>query len=95
LRSANLASAWEIAIKYKAGKLDAAASLIRRFASAMEQDHFVELPVSWKHAFTAGLLETKHKDPFDRVLIAQAQIEDLPIVSTDSRFDDYQLHRIW
>jgi PIN domain nuclease of toxin-antitoxin system len=89
------ASAWEIAIKYKAGKLDAAASLIRRFASVMEQDHFVELPVSWKHAVTAGLLETKHKDPFDRVLIAQAQIEDLPIVSTDSRFDDYQVQRIW
>jgi len=89
------ASAWEIAIKYKAGKLEAAASLVSRFADALEQDHFTELPVSARHAIAAGLLETRHKDPFDRVLIAQARLEDLAIVSTDSRFDEYDVHRVW
>lgn len=89
------ASVWEIAIKYKAGKLDAAASLIRRFATAMETDRFTELPVSAKHALAAGLLETRHKDPFDRMLIAQARIESLPIASTDARFDEYEVRRVW
>jgi PIN domain nuclease of toxin-antitoxin system len=89
------ASAWEIAIKYKAGKLEAAASLISRFADALEQEHFTELPVAVKHAIAAGLLETRHKDPFDRVLIAQARLEDLAIVSTDSRLDQYDVHRVW
>jgi PIN domain nuclease of toxin-antitoxin system len=88
------ASAWEIAIKHKAGKLDAA-SLVGRFASIMEEDQFTELPVSVRHAVAAGLLETKHKDPFDRMLIAQARIEDVPIVSTDSRFDEYDVRRLW
>ena len=89
------ASAWEIAIKYKSGKLDAAASLVGRFADAIEQDHFIELPVSARHAIAAGLLETRHKDPFDRVLIAQARLENLAIVSTDSRFDEYDVRRVW
>jgi PIN domain nuclease of toxin-antitoxin system len=89
------ASVWEIAIKYKAGKLDVAPSLVSRFASVMENDRFTELPMSIKHAVAAGLLGTKHKDPFDRMLIAQARIESLPIVSTDSRFDEYDVRRLW
>jgi PIN domain nuclease of toxin-antitoxin system len=89
------ASFWEIAIKYKAGKLDAAASLVGRFTSEMEDNRFTELPVSIKHAIVAGLLETRHKDPFDRMLIAQARVEKLPILSTDSRFDEYDVSRLW
>jgi PIN domain nuclease of toxin-antitoxin system len=89
------ASFWEIAIKYKAGKLDAAASLVSRFANEMEDNRFTELPVSIRHAIVAGLLETKHKDPFDRMLIAQARVEKLTILSTDSRFDEYDVPRLW
>src|ERR1700720_1434550 len=61
------ASAWEIAIKYKAGKLDAPSALVARFQSVIEAEKFVELPISVRHALEAGLLKGSHKDPFDRV----------------------------
>jgi PIN domain nuclease of toxin-antitoxin system len=89
------ASAWEIAIKYKAGKLDAAAALIARFGSVIEAENFVELPISVRHATEAGLLKGPHRDPFDRVLIAQARVERVAVVSTDRCFDDYGVARLW
>jgi PIN domain nuclease of toxin-antitoxin system len=89
------ASAWEIAIKYKAGKLDAAAALVARFESAIEAENFVELPISVRHAIGAGLLKGSHKDPFDRVLIAQARAEGVAVVSTDKCFDAYGVSRLW
>ncbi|HKW35078.1 MAG TPA: type II toxin-antitoxin system VapC family toxin [Candidatus Acidoferrum sp.] len=88
-------SAWEIAIKYKAGKLDAARAVVSRFQAALEEEHFVELPITVAHAVHAGLLEGFHKDPFDRMLIAQARIESLPVVSTDKCFDDFKVERVW
>lgn len=89
------ASAWEIAIKYKAGKLDAASTLVSRFDSAIEEQNFIELPISVRHAIDAGSLPGTHKDPFDRVLIAQARAERVPVVSTDRCFDEYHVPRIW
>jgi PIN domain nuclease of toxin-antitoxin system len=89
------ASAWEIAIKYKSGKLESASPLISHFHSALEAESFVELPISVRHAIEAGLLKGLHKDPFDRVLIAQARIEDIAVVSTDKCFDDYGVSRLW
>jgi PIN domain nuclease of toxin-antitoxin system len=89
------ASAWEIAIKYKAGKLDAASALVARFQSVIEAENFVELPISVRHALEAGLLKGSHKDPFDRVLIAQARAERVAVVSTDKCFDDYGVSRLW
>jgi PIN domain nuclease of toxin-antitoxin system len=89
------ASAWEIAIKYKAGKLDAASALVARFQSVIEAENFVELPISVRHALDAGLLKGSHKDPFDRVLIAQARAERVAVVSTDKCFDDYGVSRLW
>ena len=89
------ASAWEIAIKYKAGKLDAPSALVARFQSVIEAEKFVELPISVRHALEAGLLKGSHKDPFDRVLIAQARAERVAVVSTDKCFDDYGVSRLW
>jgi PIN domain nuclease of toxin-antitoxin system len=89
------ASAWEIAIKYKAGKLDAASALVAHFQSVIEAENFVELPISVRHALEAGLLKGSHKDPFDRVLIAQARAERVAVVSTDKCFDDYGVSRLW
>lgn len=89
------ASAWEIAIKFKAGKLDAAEAVVSRFRSVMEDSGFLELPVSTAHALRAGLLEFTHKDPFDRMLAAQAEIENLPILSNDKIFDKLSVRRIW
>ena len=89
------ASAWEIAIKYKAGKLDAAPALVARFESLIEAENFVELAISVRHAIEAGLLKGSHRDPFDRVLIAQARVEGVAVVSTDKCFDDYGVARLW
>jgi PIN domain nuclease of toxin-antitoxin system len=89
------ASAWEIAIKYKAGKLDAATALVARFESLIEAENFVELAISVRHAIEAGLLKGSHRDPFDRVLIAQARVEGVAVVSTDECFDDYGVARLW
>ena len=89
------ASAWEISIKYRAGKLDAASALMARFQSVIEAENFVELLISVRHAIDAGLLKGPHKDPFDRVLIAQARAEGVAVVSTDKCFDDYGVSRLW
>jgi PIN domain nuclease of toxin-antitoxin system len=61
---ASLASVWEMAIKYKAGKFAAAASLVGRFASTMENDRFTELPASIKHAVAARLAGDQARGPF-------------------------------
>jgi PIN domain nuclease of toxin-antitoxin system len=88
------ASAWEIAIKYKAGRLEAA-DLVDNFEARLEADRFLELPITIAHATRAGLLKESHKDPFDRMLIAQAQCEDVPVVTSDKRFEEYDVRRIW
>jgi PIN domain nuclease of toxin-antitoxin system len=86
---------WEIAIKHRLGKLKAA-HLVRNFQKELDDAGFVELPISAKHAMRAGLLPTNHhKDPFDRVLMAQAEIESVPIVTRDTQFDNYGVRRIW
>jgi PIN domain nuclease of toxin-antitoxin system len=86
--------AWEIAIKHKAGRLDAR-DLVTKFESRLERERFAELPITVTHAIRAGLLKESHKDPFDRLLIAQAQCEDIPVVTTDKRFEEYDVQRIW
>ena len=89
------ASAWEIAIKHRAGKLDVSRSLVAHFQEAIERENFAELPISARHAIAAGLLKGPHKDPFDRMLVAQAQTDGLVAVSTDKCFDSYGVQRIW
>jgi PIN domain nuclease of toxin-antitoxin system len=88
------ACAWEIAIKHKAGRLEAA-DLVANFEARLESDRFAELPITVTHAMRAGLLKESHKDPFDRILIAQAQCEGIPVVTTDRRFEEYDVQRIW
>ena len=89
------ASAWEIATKVRLGRLESGADLVRDFVGYMDQEHFGQLPVSVEHATRAGLLPGPHKDPFDRMLIAQAQAENLPIVSNDAALDGYGVRRVW
>lgn len=89
-------SAWEIAIKINLGRLPAGATeLIRDFEESLKQDGFQSMSITADHGIRAGLLPGPHKDPFDRMLIAQAQAENLAIVSNDSVFDRYGLTRIW
>jgi PIN domain nuclease of toxin-antitoxin system len=79
------ASAWEIEIKRALGKLDAPHDLVQQVADA----RFVPLSITLEHAVAAGALPQHHRDPFDRMLIAQAQLESLTIVTRDPRFGPY------
>jgi len=89
------ASAWEIATKVRLGKLPTGEELIADFEGYLAQLGCDALPISLEHALRAGRLPGEHRDPFDRMLIAQAQTEDLPIVSNDRIFDAYGVRRIW
>jgi PIN domain nuclease of toxin-antitoxin system len=89
------ASAWELAIKFRAGRLPEAADLVTNFPSEIEHEGFELLPISAEHGIRAGLLPGLHKDPFDRMLIAQSQAEDVPIISNESVFDTYGVRRLW
>ena len=82
------ASVWEIAIKRALGKLTAPEGL----GAAIVTAGFDSLPISFDHAELAGSLPTHHHDPFDRMLIAQAQLESLTIVTRDTRFARYGVH---
>ena len=79
------ASAWEMAIKQAAGRLRVPDDL----GDALEASHLMPLPITLEHAFRAGSLPPHHQDPFDRMLIAQALIEGLTIVTRDARFEPY------
>jgi PIN domain nuclease of toxin-antitoxin system len=89
------ASAWEIATKYRLGKLPTAAALAGNIRGVVEQLGFRPLSVSMGHAERAGALPGQHRDPFDRMLIAQSQAENLAIVSNERLFDAYGVRRIW
>jgi PIN domain nuclease of toxin-antitoxin system len=89
------ASAWEIATKVRIGKLPGAEAFAADFPARLKALSFRELPITIEHGQRAGLLPGAHKDPFDRMLIAQAQAENLPIISNEELFDEYLVRRIW
>jgi PIN domain nuclease of toxin-antitoxin system len=89
------ASAWEIATKYRLGRLPGAEVLALDFARQVERQGFEGLPITLDHAQRAGSLTVTERDPFDRILIAQAQAENLAFVSIEKHFDDYGIVRIW
>ena len=88
------AVAWELAIKTTAGKLSAEA-VLADFHDLLLQRGFRRLAISTDHALRAGQLALHHKDPFDRMLVAQAQALNFPIISADSVFDRYSVRRVW
>ncbi|MBZ5599879.1 MAG: type II toxin-antitoxin system VapC family toxin [Acidobacteriia bacterium] len=89
------ASAWEISTKVRLGKLLVAIDLVRDFSDYLSRDGFFALPITAEHGLRAGLLPGPHKDPFDRMLVAQSQMEAIPIVSNEEVFDSYGARRIW
>jgi PIN domain nuclease of toxin-antitoxin system len=88
-------SAWEIATKVRLGRFPAASDITRNFQEYMTQSGFQNLPISLDHGIRAGLLPGPQRDPFDRMLIAQAQAEKLAIVSNEVIFDNYGVRRLW
>jgi PIN domain nuclease of toxin-antitoxin system len=78
------ASAWEIGTKYRLGKLDGATAVVHGYHDHLARLRIRELPITAQHALTAGLMNWSHRDPFDRVIAAQAMIESLPLVTGDA-----------
>jgi PIN domain nuclease of toxin-antitoxin system len=84
------ATAWEIATTFRLGRFPEAEVLIRNYHGSLRQLLAEELPVLSKHALKAGLFGAAHRDPFDRVLAAQARIEGLPLITKDPVFRDFE-----
>ncbi|MDP3031538.1 MAG: type II toxin-antitoxin system VapC family toxin [Rhodocyclaceae bacterium] len=80
------ASAWEIATKLRLGKLAEADEAVRRFNELVAADGFEHLPISYLHALRAGNYECQHRDPFDRMLAAQAELDALVLLTCDPVF---------
>lgn len=89
------ASAWEIAAKHRLGKLPGVAGIVADLNKIVVDQGFLGLPVSIRHGQAAGALPGPHRDPFDRMLIAQAKLDDLVLVSNERALDDYGVGRLW
>jgi PIN domain nuclease of toxin-antitoxin system len=89
------ASVFEIATKYRIGKLPQVERIASDLRGFIADEGFQELPISVQHAQTAGALPGPSRDPFDRLLIAQAMAESLTLVSIERGFDAYAIRRLW
>ena len=89
------ASAWEVSTKHRIGKLPSAGPLAVDFARVIASQGFVALPISIDHGQTAGALKSEHRDPFDRMLVAQALTEKMAWVSNETAFDALPITRVW
>ena len=87
-------SGWELANKVNTGKLEALPLVVEMSRYAQEES-FIELPVTLEQAIRAGLLPLYHRDPFDRLLVAQAQELRMPILSADEALNRYAVKRLW
>ncbi len=90
----SIASIWEIAIKVNLGKLRLDAT-VREFVQAQVRNGFQILPIDVRHAARVAELPLHHRDPFDRLLIAQALENDLEVITADPAFDRYPIGTIW
>jgi PIN domain nuclease of toxin-antitoxin system len=79
-------TAWEIATKHRIGKLPEAAELVKDYQKILGKAKFIELPVTTAHALRAGILPIDHRDPFDRMIMAQAELEQIPVITYDVAF---------
>ncbi len=89
------ASIWEVAIKAAKGRLDLPDDVQAFVDGRLRRNRWLELPIDSRHAIRAAALPRLHGDPFDRVLIAQAQVESLPILTTDAVISQYDVETIW
>lgn len=90
------ASAWEIATKHRLGKLQGAGAVVSGYREHLVRLRAEELPITGHHALTAGTLQWVHRDPFDRVIVAQALLESLPVVTSDAALTEFPAIRtLW
>ncbi|MBE9215256.1 type II toxin-antitoxin system VapC family toxin [Plectonema cf. radiosum LEGE 06105] len=91
----SIASVWEMQIKLQLGKLNLNSSLPNLIDNQQRVNNLQILPIDLTHIYALNNLPSHHKDPFDRILIAQAMVEQIPIVSIDEVFDNYPIKRLW
>ncbi|MGC8500515.1 MAG: type II toxin-antitoxin system VapC family toxin [Leptospirillia bacterium] len=91
----SLASVWEIAIKISLGKLTLALPLDRFMTEQLAHNGFHLLPLDFRHVTRVETLPFHHRDPFDRLLVAQSLEENLPLITADTVVEQYQVMRIW
>ena len=89
------ASLWEICIKKSLGKLSLKSGWLKAIQDEMKVNAIQWLPIEMLHCAELTKLPFHHRDPFDRMLIAQAMVEDMLVLSRDGRLSDYQITRIW
>jgi PIN domain nuclease of toxin-antitoxin system len=89
------ASVWEISTKFRLGKLALAATVLKQFQSLIEADGFEHLPITWQHSLRAGAYPQEHRDPFDRMLAAQSDIERARLVTCDGAFGAFNTDVLW
>lgn len=91
----SVASLWEIAIKHGLGKLSLERPFVELISNQLERQRIGVLAIEIPHLAELTGLPLHHRDPFDRLLVAQARAEDLPIISVDAVLDEYDIQRIW
>ena len=89
------ASAWEIAIKTKLARLKIKGEFESFIIEQLSTNSFVPLSITISHSLYTERLPQIHKDPFDRIIIAQSKLEDLPLISKDKKIRKYKLAMIW
>lgn len=89
------ASVWEMATKHRKGKLGSIGEALADFQNMINTDSFYLLNISCQHAMVAGQYSSTHRDPFDRMLCAQAQTEQIGLISCDSKLSGFPIHLVW
>lgn len=89
------ASAWEISTKHRLGRLAGVPDAVTRFADLVAADGFTHLPITYLHSLRAGGYDVDHRDPFDRMLAAQSEIEHLPLITRDPAFHTFGTTTLW
>lgn len=89
------ASAWEIATKQRLGKLDEVPQATVRYAELVDKDSFIHLPITHLHSLRAGSYDVAHRDPFDRMLASQSEIEGLILITRDPAFAAFGTRTLW
>ena len=88
-------SVWEVSIKVSTGRISVGEDVTVFFTEHSRNNQIIQLPISIAHAGGVSLLPFHHKDPFDRLLVAQSMLEEMPLISADAVIDSYGVSRIW
>ncbi|BAY38883.1 hypothetical protein NIES2111_32320 [Nostoc sp. NIES-2111] len=91
----SIASVWELQIKYQLGKLNLSSPIPNLIESQQRINNLQILPIELSHIYALDGLPNYHRDPFDRIVIAQAIVEKIPMLSADTVFDAYAVQKIW